>query len=82
MKYRGVQIIRLTEVELRDGRHDRNGSPTFKEVEVTKGFTPVGVGYPYSLDECKEAVDRLIAAVMKVCGVHEKQAVALLNQEG
>lgn len=80
MRYRGVRIVRIKEVEVRDGRPDCYGNPTFREVEVTKGFSPVGVRYPYSLAECKDAIDRLITAVMRVCDVGERRAVALLNE--
>jgi hypothetical protein len=76
MKYRGVEIVRADYVSGIDiGK--RENSPV-KNI-ITKAFTPIGVGYPMTLNECHESIDRLIKEVCRCVGVPEPEAVKLLN---
>ena len=78
MKHRGVKIVRIPMfVGVDIGK--REESPVRAIVE--RMFSPAGIKYPMSLAECKASIDGLIAQTMHCCGVDERAAINLLNQE-
>lgn len=78
-KHRGVKIVRVVELGLRAGRNHR-GEPTLKTFEFTAGYTVVGMNCTETLPEVRLTIDRLIPQIMQSCGVTEKEAVKLLNE--
>lgn len=77
-KHRGVKIVYYhceTIAEIK-GKGDNE---KYKD-KLVYAYSPVGMRYPYTLDEAKACIDRLIDCVMKSCGVNEKQAVKILNE--
>lgn len=76
-KYRGVRIVAVKYLDAIDigKREDSPVKPLFKQ-----GYSPIGLNYPMSLEECQKSIDNLIAKVMKTCDVDEARAVELLNE--
>lgn len=76
-KYRGVRIVTVKWLDAIDigKREDSPVKPIFK-----RGYCPIGINYPMSLEECKKSIDNLIARVMELCGVDAIRAAQLLNE--
>lgn len=73
MKYRGVKINRPEFVSA-------VGVGPQLRAEITKGYAPIGMTYPDSLQGCKGTINRLIEKVCVGVGVPEKEAVRLINE--
>lgn len=79
MKYRGVKIVRIKGTKVCNCWNHR-GEKGLKAVEVTVGFAPIGMWYPYSIHECHKAIDRLILQVILTAKCSEKEAAKILNE--
>lgn len=76
MKHRNVKIKTVKYLDSIDiGRYeDTPVKPIFKT-----GYSPIGMNYPMTIEECKLCIDNLIETVMTTVGVTEDQAVKLIN---
>jgi hypothetical protein len=75
MKYRGIKIIRvelITAVGF--------GREGFERNLIKKMYSPIGMNYPMTLQECKDCIDTLILKVMKNCEVSELDAINLIME--
>lgn len=68
MKYRGVKIEKIKYIIGIDMNI------------YAIGYSPIGVGYPMTIEECHKSIDNLIEKCMNNYNVSEKEAVKLLNE--
>ena len=79
MKHRGVKYVQVKWLAAIDIGKLEN-SPVKPVFGVGYSIANCNNPYPSTLAECKKSIDDLIASVMQSCGVTEKAAVSLLNE--